>query len=552
MVGTYQVPVTMSIRQDGRAALVIVFFGLVVLWPVLGAHFVLVDDHEILSLTASVGAPPDARPELDLPGMAFQSDPSVGRFRPLYWTIRFGEITLLGNDSRAWHAVVVGLGLVSSLALYSAARALGGSRQEATLLGCWLLVAPGVSSLWVRLGADDTVATFFFTLCLLCAALALRAGRWSAIWDGLFVLFAVASLLSKEAFALACIAAGAARAVGPLLLSRPFKPSQTISGSVVACLGVAGTLYVALVGAAAGPLSYGGRYLALPDPLGYLRVVVQNGAILVYVGLLWLAPLVAWGFRRARPARRTVLGAVLVSGLALLLIGPQVVLYSQQGIFEGKYQDAAALGVAVWTMAGLAWLRSHGQIRPYVIGLRLWLVTVLAFGFSTWTYARSFTEDSAQLDRMLDQIASTTPEGAVVGIAADAARQYEPIHALTVHLAHRDRTDLKVSVLPLPPDRPYSPLEASFANALATSSLVQPRLSAVPCGDLGPVIVLGDETVTHAAVPCLGDGFQRVEFSTTVLLWGGDGVSLRPRAPGQAQVGYVALFPQRASSERSE
>jgi hypothetical protein len=47
---------------------------------------------------------------------------------------------------------------------------------------------------------------------------------------------------------------------------------------------------------------------------------------------------------------RTVLGAMLVSGLALALIGPQLLLYSQQGIFEGKYQDAAAIGVAVWTI----------------------------------------------------------------------------------------------------------------------------------------------------------------------------------------------------------
>src|SRR5438445_12238045 len=37
-------------------------FGLVALSPVLNARFVLVDDHEILSLVPPIGAPPGVRP----------------------------------------------------------------------------------------------------------------------------------------------------------------------------------------------------------------------------------------------------------------------------------------------------------------------------------------------------------------------------------------------------------------------------------------------------------------------------------------------------------
>jgi len=155
--------------------------------PVLDAQFVLVDDHEILSLVPPVDHPPEARPALDLRGMAFQSDPSVGRFRPLYWTIRFGEIALFGDDARAWHATMLGIGIASAALLFGAARTLGAPTLAAFLLGAWLLVAPGVSSLWVRLGADDTVATFFFVLAIFAATQTVRS-RGSIWWPALFVV----------------------------------------------------------------------------------------------------------------------------------------------------------------------------------------------------------------------------------------------------------------------------------------------------------------------------------------------------------------------------
>ena len=59
---------------------------------------------------------------------------------------------------------------------------------------------------------------------------------------------------------------------------------------------------------------------------------------------------------------------------------------------------------------------------------------------------------------------------------------------------------------------------------------------------LGALIVLGDEAETRASLPCLDERFQRVEFSASVLLWGGEGVSLRPRVPGLARVSYVLLM----------
>ena len=522
----------------------LVVFGLVVLSPVLNARFVLVDDHEILSLVPPIGAPSGVRPQLDVRGMAFASDPSVGRFRPLYWTVRFGEIALLGDNATAWHALILTFGLVAAGLLYAAGRSLGASRVAAALLGGWLLVAPGVSSLWVRLGADDTLATVFLSLSLLAATRAARTGA-SGLWDVLLVIAALAATLTKEAFSLAMIGVAVFRASLYQTRTSTWRLWRVPTAAwLVLLVGVAGTAYAFLTGRAAGPLSYGGRYLALPDPVSYLRSVVQNAAILVYVGLGWIALLALFGY--AKRQTRKERAAMLIAGLsAAALVVPQLLLYSQQGIFEGKYEAAAAVGVAGTAMLAVVWLERRGQVRLYKVGLGLWTVTLAAFALSTWTYAWYFTEDSLQLNRLVETVAASTPTSQTIGIAADPARQYEPILSLVDHVAHQGQGNFEIKVLPLAPDRPYSALEASFASELAASALAQPPLST--CGDLGAMIVLGDEGATRRALPCLNQGFRRLEFSEAVLLWGGDAVSLRPRLPGIGRISYVVYLVERAS-----
>jgi hypothetical protein len=533
----------MAFRRELLELLSLVVFGLVVLWPALTAQFVLVDDHEILSLVPPRGALDGTVPQLDLRGMALVGDPSVGRFRPLYWTVRFGEIAAFGDNPHTWHALVLSLGIVSSTLLYGTARALGAGHLPSLFLAAWILVAPGVSSLWVRLGADDTVATVFLALSLFAAARAIRSPR-SAIWDVLFVLSCLASTLSKEAFAMAIVAAGAFRVVVPIAAARKVRlRGIPIAGAIVLGVGIAATANAALIGASAGTLSYGGRYLALPEPANYARVVAQNSAILAFVGLLWLTPLTVWWLRRSALSSFERWVALSASSLTLVLVVPQILLYSQQGVFEGKYEAAAAIGIAAWSMAGLVLLKRRGLERPYRASMSLWCATLVAFGFGTWTYARYYAEDSIELNRLTDQVALSAAPGDAVGIAADPARQYEPIQSLVAHLRYRGRADLRVAVLPLTPNRPYSPLEASFATALANSSLAKPPLAEGACVRLGSMIVLGDESQTRAALPCLEQGFRRLVFSSSVLLWGGDSVSLRPRLPGIATVSYVLLLP---------
>ena len=368
-------------------------------------------------------------------------------------------------------------------------------------------------------------------------------------WDVLLVIGAVAAALTKESFSLAVIGVAFFRAW--LSSTRPstgWRTQVPYAACLVFLIGLAGVANAFLLGRSAGPLSYGGRYLALPDPLGYLRSVAQNAAILAYVGLGWvalLAFLTSFRLRTRLRTRREWRAALIAAVPAVVLIVPQLLLYSQQGIFEGKYESAAAVGVAGTSMLALVWLELHGQRHSYRLGLGLWTAALAAFAVSTWTYARYFTEDSIQLNRMVETVAASTPTSQIVGIAADPARQYEPVLSLVDHIAHQGRGHFDVKVLLLAPDRPYSALEASFAQDLAASALAQPPVST--CDGLGALIVLGDEGATRLALPCLDRGFRRIEFSAPVLLWGGDAVSLRPRLPGVARVTYVVYLGEGSS-----
>src|SRR5579872_2642364 len=123
-------------RLDVLAAVGAAVFGLACLSPALGAQFVLVDDHEIISYTQTGQGLPLGR----LGTLIFASDPADGRFRPMYWLTRLTEVTLLRDNPMAWHGLVLVFGGATAVLLYATARALRFPRTLAVLLSAWVLV----------------------------------------------------------------------------------------------------------------------------------------------------------------------------------------------------------------------------------------------------------------------------------------------------------------------------------------------------------------------------------------------------------------------------
>ena len=376
---------------------------------------------------------------------------------------------------------------------------------------------------------------------MLAAAQAARRPQTRA-WDVVFVVASLAAVLSKESFSLAMPALAGLRLIANFGVERSEHRAWPWSALLVAALGIAFAAVQFAIGATAGAQSYGGAFLTSPSIDAYAVNIVHNLLIVGFASSGWLVVLVLWAGRvRLRPAEwRT---AALATGVAVLLIVPQLLLYSRQGVLEGKYELPAAIGLAGWIIAGLAWLKRRAP-RVYAIGLACWAVALLGYGFATWSYAAFFAQDSIELQRLVSRVALGTPQNAIVGIAGDPAADYEPMLSFIDQLAHAGRDDIQLKVLPLPPEAPYTAGQASLASRLLQTSLGQPApLAAADCPGLGGLIVLHDEGAARSALPCLRD-FDRLDLSEPVLLWGGDQVSLRPRLPGFARPGYVLLVPR--------
>jgi hypothetical protein len=440
----------------------------------------------------------------------------------------------LGTQPGLWHLAIVVTGLISASLLYATFRSLRVPNPAAALLAVWLLVAPGVSAVWVRLGTNETTATLFLVAAMWLATRAARS-REFWVWEAAFVISSLAAMLSKEAFALVGLALAAFRIMAGRTLGE--KRRWPIGAALVAACGVVLSAFDLSVAASAGGESYGGAFLRAPGLRDYAIVVAHNFAIMVFAASGWLGLLVLVGAIRRPPtgqSREIAIWATLAAGL---LVVPQLVLYSRTGVVEGKYELPCALGVAAAVVAGLAWLKANHQDNYYRVGLALFGASVAAFAISTRTYAEYFAVDSQQLHDMVLQVARTAPPSAVVGVAGDPAGNYEPTFSLIDHFAAAGRSDVTIRALPIDNGSDHPPRQVALAQTLlSTVGQVSP---ASVCRDVSAVIVMPD-VANPDVLPCPGE-FQTLDFVRPVLLWGGDHVRLRPQPPGAVITGYTLL-----------
>src|SRR5262249_49561303 len=148
-----------------------------------------------------VRADSELRQPPDLVQRLHQDEPVLGRTRPLYWLIRSAQIAVFGEHPDRWHAFYLLLGITTAVLLYSTLRQVGCHPLPSACAAAWLLVAPGVQSVWIRLGPQESLGTFCLVLSLFSASRAARGE--SRLWDVSFVVAMTAAVLMKESFSLA-------------------------------------------------------------------------------------------------------------------------------------------------------------------------------------------------------------------------------------------------------------------------------------------------------------------------------------------------------------
>jgi len=146
-----------------RAAWACVAFAMALSWyhwsPLLGAGWLLIDDHEIVALTGAQNNfgyrdIPTALAKSEVGSSSVQT-----RFRPSYFVMRYTEAATWGNHPKAWYATRVAIAILSAaiLAYFSAMIA---GPLVGTAAVAFLLTRPFWADLFARLGPAETYALF--------------------------------------------------------------------------------------------------------------------------------------------------------------------------------------------------------------------------------------------------------------------------------------------------------------------------------------------------------------------------------------------------------
>jgi hypothetical protein len=524
----------------------VTILALLALSPALRAGFVLPDDHGILAHAATTIQHPQIPHPMSVVERALTEDSARGRFRPVSVLIRYAQIDVLQDRPWAWHAFTLAVGIAAAWLLYATAGRVLCAVLPAVMVGAWLLLTPGASFTWVRLGPQEIPGTLLFAASAYCAVRAVRAS--GPAWDVGYVLAAIAAALTKESFALTLPALAAWRVAVWLFAAGacPRKRREAlVAAASVALGGVLLSLLIFEVGRRAGASSDGGRFLHL-DPASYFGLVLDN-AVLLYLAGGWLVLLpgllfaVAWIRKRCRP--REIVGWLVGLVLVLLLVVPQILLYSSTGLMTERYVLPAGLGVAAAAAAGLAWLHRTGRRAVYWIGLLAWAAVLLVDAGISHTDAEYFRADSEQLASMVNSVATSAPIGSTVALAVNPVEHYEQAVSLLYHLAHTGRSDLRIDLLVVPPDHDLSAADAELPHNLIQNLFSGPAaVTPADCPKLGAVILLVSRERASQVLPCINTATPRsVSFRDNVTAMS-DLLPLPWPPRTRTEVGYTVLL----------
>jgi hypothetical protein len=529
------------------AAVVVLLCGLALLtlYPVLSAGFVLVDDHEILRYSSAARENPDLAPAPGL-GEWLTNDVMAGRTRPMYVLIRYAQIALLDANTAAWHSLYVGIAVISASLLYATLRGISTGMVWSVLAAAWLVVAPGTSSVWIRLGPQEGLG------CCLVLGAAFGAARGShdrssAAWDWLFAVALSAAILMKETFALVPPGVVAFRvllryrAAGLEGLTRR---RFVISSLVPLIVGLLALILAIAAAWRAGSRAYGGPILETIGTSSEERMIT-NVIILAGLGGA-VVPLLGLGLFSLLATRRLSLEAIRLWAvgalIVCLLVLPQLVVYRTWGGFTvGRYAVPAAVALAAGIAVGSDWLRRHGARFLNAVVAGAWVVSLAVFSVMTRRDAEIFRADSDRLARTIDAALAGTPSGATLVIAADPVETYEASISLAYHLAARGRHDYSVWLLLTPGDPREGSLQATREALVDVHFRGRTNFVGRSCADTLVVVLFVSETAARAGWPCLTLAeYHQVSFEVLVNVSGGMPAWMQVVAP-PTTIGYALL-----------
>ncbi len=521
---------------------------LAVFSPAARARLDLTDDHEILRFASPRPVHPDLtdhfEPVDSVWDIAFTRDIAQGRFRPVYYLFRFGEIALMKTSSAAWHSTHLGLGILTCFFLYVAGRRLRLSRLAAALLAAWVTLQAGATEIWVRLGPSETQAMLFFSVALLAIAVA-PGRRTSRRWDAVALASMALMGWSKETFVLVIPALLLTRlalewrlhpggwrqawraAAFPLGAGTVLFTGQL---AVVLWLYLRGGYGSGVLRAVRHPFSPAAWATILGETSGRFSYFVPVG----FAVLLFFYDLA----RRKGPSRRGLVIVFLLAAAAL----PQLPLLVPEWTGT-RYMYPLIVALAAANALALEAVARRGRLLLAACLIPC-LVLLVPAAIKTRVYATNFTNRTVALNRMLDEVADmVTPEEKIV-LFVHPVNNFEASISLLLHLGSRGVTS-PVYVHPagnyrgqeataigmmqgqFPRRVDTADLAPSFVDRLRSAANPRPG-EALNGDDVGAIIVLTTGRTWTASPPRWYDpaAYRAVEF--TAPRWFADGFRRKP------------------------
>jgi hypothetical protein len=342
-------------RRLERAAGLLLVCGAVavMLAPMQGAWFTVIDDHHVVGLAGDDGRVSAGEAAARARGWMFERN---GRVRPLFWVLWHLEAWWAGVDPAWWHADRLVLALITAAALYVALESM--LPPLAAALAAFGFFCGFQNEIWMRLRVQETYASVLAALGIAVLARRLARGRASpmALLPG-FAALALAGLVKESFVPLLPAALAFVFVIRPALARVETRSGWTRADRVV-------LIALAAWAAAAASLllwariTYGPAYRE-PLTLASLAANALRHVWLLSKDSFWPLPLLAAAVAHARAPRGAWRPAVLLllAGIVLIL-APQWLIYSS-GPLAGRHLVPGILFAVGASALGFQALRGH-------------------------------------------------------------------------------------------------------------------------------------------------------------------------------------------------
>jgi len=362
-------------------------------------------------------------------------DHNIGRFQPFYYIQAIAITQIFGINPIFWFSYACFLAALSSFFLFLFARLYGMSSLVATIFTGIVLIGPQAAT-WAQPSHPQVIGMTLLSASLLLAALSSKSTQHRTALDVCFFILTLLASLSKESFiifipALLAIKIYLYAEYKKVSLYQSIIHNRIVIGLSLLLMGGELTYIVSSIGTT--KMGYAG----LDEKSFDISKIFTTANTLIkasqpetlIISATFLAGIIIW---KREPALISLRSLCLTALISLLIVIPQILLYTKSGI-GNIYLIPATVGSALLLGWVLTLLQSHAKFLGYLLS-GLALLIVLSSLSSVLKDYRQMATDSQYMNGLLQQTQVCTPDDKPILVVVNPRLRYEAILAVKVAL----------------------------------------------------------------------------------------------------------------------